>query len=141
MQRRSTQRRGAALVEFAFVLPVLLLFFTGSIELFRLNQYRHAADQAAYEACRKIIVPGATKEEAEAEALKVLKILGIKKVNVEINPAVITETTPQVSVKISIPAQGNSLAMSAFGQETLCSSTSTLLTERNSAVLASAIPK
>jgi Flp pilus assembly protein TadG len=138
---RRKNRRGAALVEFAFVLPLLLLFFTGSIEVFRLNQFRHAADQAAYEACRKVIVPGATKAEAEAEALKVLKILGIKKVNVNITPGTITETTSRVTVQVSIPADGNSWAMPAFGQKTLVSSTSTLLTERNSAILAPAIPK
>jgi Flp pilus assembly protein TadG len=141
MPRRSTKRRAATLVEFAFVLPVLLLFFTGSIEVFRLNQFRHAADQAAYEACRKVIVPGGTKAEAEAEALKVLKILGIKKVNLDINPTTITDTTPQVTVKVSIPAEGNSWVAPAFGEKSLCSSTATLLTERNSAIVAAAIPK
>jgi Flp pilus assembly protein TadG len=143
MKRRSqaSSRRGATLVEFAFVLPLLMLFFMGSIELFRLNQFRHAADQAAYEACRRVIVPGATQAEAEAEALKVLKILGVKKVNVKVTPTVITETTPRVTVQVSIPAAGNSLAMPAFGQESLVSSTATLLTERSSGVVASAIPK
>jgi Flp pilus assembly protein TadG len=141
---RTTKRRpraGAALVEFACVLPLLLLVFAASIELFRLNQMRHAADQAAYEACRHVIVPGANQAEAVAKAQQILAMVGVKKSNIQISPSDINDGTPEVTVNVDIPASGNSWIMPAFSQKSVVNSTSTLLTERNSAVVAAAIPK
>lgn len=138
---RLIRRRGAALVEFAFVLPVILLFFTTSIELFRLNQMRHAAASAAYEACRHVIVPGASQAEATAEAQRLMSLAGVSKVNVTISPAVITEATPSVTVKVDVPAKGNSWMVSAFSDKNILSASSTLLSERVPAVQAAGIPQ
>ena len=60
------RRRGVTTVEFALVLPILFTFFIGMIEFTRLSNLRHAADNAAYEAARCVVVPGATTAEAVA---------------------------------------------------------------------------
>ena len=68
MANESRQRHGAATVEFAVVLPLLVLLVFGSVELTRGLMLRHSADNAAYEAARTAIVPGATAEEAITRA-------------------------------------------------------------------------
>jgi Flp pilus assembly protein TadG len=140
-RKARTPRRGTALVEFALVLPLILLFFTASVELFRLNQMRHAADTAAYEACRHIVVPGANQSEAVEKAQKLLGLVGIKNANVEINPSTITESTARVTVNISIPPKGNTLVAPLFSEKALVNASSTLLTERVPAIQAAGIPQ
>ena len=61
--RRARGRRGATLVEFAFVAPVFFLILLASIEFSRLNMMRHTAAHAAYEGARTALVPGATADE------------------------------------------------------------------------------
>ena len=139
-QRLSARRRGAALVEFALVLPLIILFFTAAIELFRLNQLRHAAESAAYEACRHVIVPGANQAEAVTKANDLLGIIRIRNAKVAISPTKITETTPQVTVNVSIPAAGNTWIVPSFSQKAIVSASATLLTERVAAIQAAAIP-
>lgn len=128
------------MVEFALVLPLLLLFFVASIEIFRLNQIRHAADNAAYEACRRAIVPGANKAEAIAEAQRLLGIVGIKNATIRCNPATLTESTPSLTVHVEVPAKGNVWITPRFSSSTVVDATSTLMTERNPAIQAAAVP-
>ena len=139
--KKNAPRRGASMVEFALVLPVILVFFMAATELFRLNQMRHAADTAAYEACRHIVVPGATKAEAVAKAEKQLAIVGIHNANIDINPSTITESTATVTVNVSIPPKGNTLVPPLYSEKALVSASSTLLTERVPAIQAAGIPK
>ena len=139
-RRQIASRRGAAAVEFAFVLPVILLFFMSSIELFRLNQMRHAADSAAYEACRHVIGPGASRAEAVAKAEQLMSIAGVKKISVSISPATITESTPSVTVNVDVPAKGNSWVVATFSDKSIVTASSTLLSERVPAIQANGIP-
>ncbi len=140
-RRLALRRRGATVVEFAFVLPILLLFFSASIELFRLSQMRHAADSAAYEACRAVIVPGASQAEAVAKAQKMMGLAGVKNPDVTISPTTISESTPLVTVNISVPAKGNSWVVSAFSDKSIVMASSTLLTERVPSIQAAGIPQ
>ena len=56
----ATRRTGATAVEFAIVAPIFYTLVIASLEFGRLNIIRHTADQAAYEAARFAMVPGAT---------------------------------------------------------------------------------
>ncbi len=56
------------MVEFAIVAPLLFLFFFAAMEFCRVAMIRHTADNAVYEGCRVGIIPGATVDEAKAEA-------------------------------------------------------------------------
>ena len=55
-------RRGAAVVELAIVLPVLLLLVFGIIEFGHVAYVRHVLINAATVGARAAIVPGATEE-------------------------------------------------------------------------------
>src|SRR5262245_12786424 len=101
-------RRGVTVVEFALTFPLLLLLVIGLIEFARLSTMRHAADNAAYEAARHIIVPGANVAEAVAQGNELLARAGVRQGSISVNPAVITEDTDSITVQVSVPLAGNS---------------------------------
>ncbi len=85
--RCRTGRRGATAVEFAITAPVFFLFLLAAFEFGWLNVMRHTADNAAYEAARAAMVPGATAAEATAKANTILQIVGARGAKVSITPA------------------------------------------------------
>lgn len=129
-RRLNRFRRGAVIVEFALTVPVFLLFLMASFEFGWLNVIRHTADNAAYEAARAAIVPGATAADATAKANSLLSIVGARGAKVTITPSVVTTDTDEVNVTIDIPMSANGLIVPRFsGTKTLhCSST--MRTER-----------
>ncbi len=123
-------RRGATAVEFAIVAPVFFLVLMSMFEFSRLNVLRNTADNAAYEAARAAMVPGATAADATAEANRLLNVVGARGARVAINPARITRLTDAVSVTIDIPLDQNGWVVPRFTSGRTLTSTSTLRTER-----------
>lgn len=70
-------RRGVLTVEFAIVAPLIFLLFLGGLELTALNFARQTAGNASYEAARKLIIPGGTVAQAQAEGLRQMNIVGL----------------------------------------------------------------
>jgi len=104
---RRSARRGAAAVEFAFVASVFFFFLFACIEFGRMNTVRQTANNAAYEAARKCIVPGATNAEGVAAAQAVLDAVGIRNATIAVTPATIVSTTPNVTVQVTVPLRDN----------------------------------
>jgi hypothetical protein len=123
--------RGAYTVEFAVVLPLVFLLFLGGIEFARMHLVRHVVDNAAYEAARHVIVPGATADEAIAQANKILASVNAVGAQVQITPNPITEETKSVSVKVILPCSENMLSLSNFSSGLNIVSETKLFTERN----------
>ena len=123
-------RKGATAVEFALTAPVFFLFLLAAFEFGWLNVIRHTADNAAYEAARTVIVPGATAAEARAKADGLLNIVGARGARVTVTPPVLTTDTDQVTVSIDIPMSRNGLIVPRFSSRTTLRSSSTLRTER-----------
>jgi Flp pilus assembly protein TadG len=107
-------RKGAAMVEFAIVAPILFLFFFAAFEFCRVNMIRHTADNAVYEGARVAIIPGATAAEAEAEARLILNSLGLNNVTVTVTPGTIRRDTEEVTVRAEIPLDQNSFIPASF---------------------------
>jgi Flp pilus assembly protein TadG len=124
-------RRGAAAVEFAITAPVFFLFLLAAFEFGWLNVMRHTADNAAYEAARAAMVPGATAADATAKANTLLNIVGARGAKVSITPANITNSTTQVTVAVDLPMNKNGLIVPRFTSQTTLHSESTLKTERS----------
>jgi hypothetical protein len=143
-RRQRAVRRGVTVVEFALTLPLLLMLVIGLIEFARLSTLRHAADNAAYEAARHVIVPGANVAEAVSEANDLLARAGVRKASIEVNPAVITEETEQVTVQVSVPLAGNSWLPPKLTANRMVVRETTLRTERaalvNGAAQTSPVP-
>ncbi|MBB3210585.1 Flp pilus assembly protein TadG [Rhodopirellula rubra] len=138
---RKRSRQGAALVEFAIVLPVMMLFFTAMIEISRILMLQHTADTAAYEAARSAMVPGATVSEAELEAQILLDAAGLVATQVTVSPSVITEETAFITVRVEVPVEENCwITPDQFTNSAVVSEV-TLLTERSPIVRLTGIPE
>ncbi|MCS7471039.1 pilus assembly protein [Stieleria sp. ICT_E10.1] len=132
--RRKLRQRpptGAALVEMAMVLPLIMLFFTAMLEIGRVLMLQHTADTAAYEAARSAIVPGATAADAEQVAQQLTAAAGLTQVVIEVTPQSITEFTPLITVKVEIPVGENSWITPQHVVALTVSSEVTLMCERS----------
>jgi Flp pilus assembly protein TadG len=127
---RRSLRRGATAVEFALTAPVFFLFLLAAFEFGWMNVIRHTADNAAYEAARTVMVPGATAAEATTKATTLLNTIGARGAVITITPAVLTPETDQVTVDVRIPMNRNGLILPRFTSAKTIRSSSTLRTER-----------
>lgn len=127
---RRRARRGATAVEFALALPIFLLFLMASFEFGWLNVVRHTADNAAYEAARYAMVPGATADEAIKKAKSIMKIIGARGVKVSVDPPAINSSTNKVTVSIDVPMKRNALVVPKFTSTKTLHSEAKLRTER-----------
>jgi Flp pilus assembly protein TadG len=130
INRPSGSRRGAATVEFALTAPLFFLFLLAAFEFGWLNVIRHTADNAAYEAARAAMVPGATAADARAKANGLLGIVGTRGAQVTVTPATLAHDTEEVTVAIDIPMRRNGLIVPRFSSSKTLRSSSTLRTER-----------
>jgi Flp pilus assembly protein TadG len=104
---RFPSRRGTTLVEFALVVPIVFILFFAAVEFARVAMIRHTIDNAVYEAARFAMVPGGTAAAAQAEARRLLSIVGVNNPSIEVNPAVINRSTERVTVRIAVPVDTN----------------------------------
>jgi Flp pilus assembly protein TadG len=123
-------RNGATAVEFAMVAPAFFLLMLAAFEFGRLHVIRHTADNAAYEAARHAMVPGATAAEAISKANSILGVVGTRSANVTVVPAVLDPSVEQVTVTIDVPMNQNGLLAPRFTRNTTIRAVSTLKTER-----------
>lgn len=129
-RKHCKSRRGATAVEFAISAPVFIVFLLASFEFGWLNVVRHTADNAAYEAARMAIVPGATVAEARAKAETLLRVVGTRGATVNITPNPLTVASDEVNVTIQIPMNQNGLIVPRFTSKSVIEASSTLRTER-----------
>ena len=123
----ATRRRtGATAVEFAIVAPIFFTLVIASLEFGRLNIIRHTADQAAYEAARFAMVPGATAAEAKSKAESMLKVVGARDSKITI----VGPTDDKVTVTVDVPLNKNGWIAPKFTKNKTIHATSTLKTER-----------
>lgn len=130
-RRKPHPRSGAALTEFAVVLPVLVLMFFATIEACGMINLEQSLKVAAYEATRIALVPGTNAGNVTAAAQQVLDDRDITGGNVSISPSNFTTAAAgtYISVTVTAPANGNSLVGAWFyGGKTL-TSTVTMMKE------------
>lgn len=126
--RGTESRSGAALVETALVLPVLLTLVIGSMEVTDAIFLKHSLKSATYEAARKISISGSTQAQATTVATSVLTAYGVKNYTVTFSPTV-TGTTTQgtiITITASAPLNVNRLFntnVSGFSSRTFTAST------------------
>lgn len=138
---RLRRQRGAVLVEFAVVLPVAFLLFMAFLEISHALLLQHSVDTAAYEGARHAMVPGAKASEAVIAASKLCKSARLKDYQVIVDPEVITEETPFITVRVEIPVSSNALGGSFFFKSKRLSSQVTLMCERPPMIQLTGIPK
>ncbi len=129
-RRKHPKRRGAATVEFALTGSVLFFVVFLAIEFSRINTIHNTAGIAAYQGARRGLVPGASAEQAEAEAQKWLSDVGLKDATVTITPDPITDLTPDVTVEVAVPLKSNAWITPMFRSDMVIRSECKLLRER-----------
>jgi Flp pilus assembly protein TadG len=133
-------RRAVTAVEFAIVVPIVVLLFLASVEFARFSMLRHVIDNASYEAARWVVVPGANVDEAKERALAMLDVLGVRNAEITVSPSPILETTPAVTVRIDVKTLDNQWIMPLYTGEVLARSETTLLTERVPIIQVEGVP-
>ena len=119
-------RRGAAAVEFAMTAPILFMVLFAALELGRMSMLRQTVSNAAYEAVRTCIVPGATNAEGVAAARGVLASVGATGYTITVTPATITDTTPSVTAEVAVPFSTNMWVTPLFSKNGSASATCTM---------------
>lgn len=104
---KKSARRGAVTVEMAIVVPILFVLVFAALEFCGVNIQRHTADNAAYEAARRGIVPGATAQDCRDEATRIMAFVGARNVTVDVTPATISDLTQELTVRVELPIADN----------------------------------
>ena len=107
---RTSRRRGAAVVEFAVCLPIIMLLILGSIEATSAIFLRQALTTSAYEGIREAIRTSSTTSDATARAQAVLTARQIRSSSIRFTPADIQSASRGsiVVIEISAPFGANS---------------------------------
>jgi Flp pilus assembly protein TadG len=101
--RRTSRRSGVAAVEFAVILPFVMVLFLGIIEFGRMLMVQQIITNAAREGCRYAVLPGSTVSGSRSVVTNYLTNAGIT----------LSDPTNQVTVSPdpSTAAQGTSITV------------------------------
>jgi Flp pilus assembly protein TadG len=124
-------RGGVSMVEFSLILPIFLLILFAGFEFSRICLVRNAAHNAAYQAARRVMVPGATIADANAEVTRILSVFGVNLFTLTVNPSPITLAADRVTVSIEIPANQCGWITPRFTDSLKIKAGSTLIAERD----------
>lgn len=108
--RRNQARYGAAVVEFAVCLPLLMLIILGSIEATHGIFLKQALSAAAYEGIREATITSSTTADARVRAVGVLNSRQIRDYNVVFTPAEVANAGRgnPIVIEVSAPISSNS---------------------------------
>ena len=112
--------RGAAVVELAVCLPVMVLLVFGAIEATNVVYLKQTATTAAYEGVRLATATGGTESAARQRIDEVLATHAISNATVTFNPSIgpTTRRGDNISVSVTIPASENITAVTRlFGEQ------------------------
>ena len=97
-------RRGAALVEFAVCLPVLMILIMGSMEASSAIFVRQALTISAYEGAREAIRTGATASAATTRAQDVLSARRIRSSTIRFTPSDVQSASRGSTIILEVSA-------------------------------------
>jgi|GEM_PF-1328747 len=126
-------RRGAAVVELALLLPVLLTVTFGSLEVCNRLFLRQTASVAAYEAARLAARRAVSTAQVQARGLTLLEGRRIAGAQVIVTPGggglATLPTGVELSVEVIIPVQGNTPVTYVFPSSGTIRATAFMLRE------------
>lgn len=106
-QKRPKNRGGAAMVEYAICLPILLALLFGLLEFARMTQLQQTARLAAFEGARAGITLNSSTADVKAAVNHVMSAVAVSTFTTTVTPATLGYTSPTVTVNVSVPAQAN----------------------------------
>ena len=114
-RKRGRNRKGAAVVEFAVCLPVILLIVLGSIEAASMMFLRQALVQSAYEGAKVAIRNNGNNADANAAVQAVAAGRRIQQMTVTFDPADVSTVAQGETVTVTITAPGDTNSFIPFG--------------------------
>ena len=105
------QRSGAAAVEAALSVPLLIILVMGSIEAANAVFGRQVVATAAYDAARIVTKNGGTETEANARCQQMLNSQGITNYTITYNPAVTPTTAPGTNIRVTVIVPASHVSM------------------------------
>ncbi len=110
-QKQKHRKKGAATIELAVCLPVIVLLVLGSLEACNVIFLKQMVTAAAYEAARVAASPEAGSNDAEQRAADVLESRGVAEFSYSSNPTdpSLVDSGDQIAVTVSAPASANSM--------------------------------
>lgn len=113
--QKSSIRFGGVAVEFAMIAPIFFLVLFGGVEYASIHVTQCAMENAAFEAARHGIIPGATAEGCRQQAEDILDITRIQVYDVEVEPGFLDPTVDDIKVTVRVPLiPENKFGLSAF---------------------------
>jgi len=113
--RSLNRRRGAAVVEFAVCLPLIVLIVFGGIEAANMLFLRQTLVQAAYEGVKTAVKVEGTSAQATASAQAVVDGRRLKNVSISISPSDLAAAPRGQIVEITVSAPGDDNSLFPFG--------------------------
>jgi len=105
------QRSGAAAVEAALSVPLLIILVMGSIEAANAVFARQVVATAAYDAARIVTKSGGTETEANARCQQMLNSQGITNYTITYNPTVTPTTAPGTNIRVTVIVPASHVSM------------------------------
>ncbi len=125
-QRGAPKRRGAATVELAICLPVLITFVFAILEFSRNLQLHQTVREAAFEGARAGIALDAATSDVTTAATAITNCASIRNPTITVVPNPLTYTSPTVSVTVSTTPATNGWFLRFFNSGSVISATITL---------------
>ncbi|NNE00362.1 MAG: pilus assembly protein [Pirellulaceae bacterium] len=98
----ASRRTGAAVVEFAIVAPLMIMFTFGLIEIGRISMVKQTATHASREGARAAVHPLATQSSVEQRVDEELMPLSLDNATVEIDPGALEAIEPGELVTVRV---------------------------------------
>ncbi len=110
IRQKAAQRKGAALVEFAVCIPVIMILILGSIEATSAIFLKQSLTTAAYEGIRESIRRGATTTDATNKATNILNQRRVRDFDITFNPPDVEslDRGTIITIEINAPIGNNS---------------------------------
>ncbi|MDP8245602.1 MAG: TadE/TadG family type IV pilus assembly protein [Candidatus Hinthialibacter antarcticus] len=102
--------RGSATVEFALVLPILMLMLFGIIEFGRVLSVQHLLNTAVREGARMAALPGADNATVIAKVNEVLSGAGVSYDGLQLTPADVSSASRNDPVTVRVQVNYESVA-------------------------------
>lgn len=100
--RNKLERVGAALVEFAIIAPIMMLFTLGLIEMGRMTMVKQLLVNISREGARLATLPAATSVDVQSEIEELLENSRVFNANVTINPSILSSSNAGSMVTVTI---------------------------------------
>ena len=113
--KASRRRSGAAVVEFAVCLPVILLIVLGSIQAASMLFLRQTLVQSAYEGAKVAVRNTGTNEDAISAIQNVAAGRRLNGVVIEFSPTDVSTVRQGETISVLISAPGDSNSFIPFG--------------------------